>query len=87
MIVNRDPEAHHHRRKLLSRGFSQAALVEFEPRIIAKINTLFQQWSALASEKSSIDVYPWVHMLGFDTICTFHPLHVSTILHSDSLHR
>lgn len=57
----------------MSRGFSQSALVEFEPRIISKINTLLEQWSSLASEERAIDVYPWVHMLGFDTICKFEP--------------
>ena len=67
--MTRDPEAHHQRRKLMSRGFSQSALVEFEPRIITKINTLLAQWSSLASEERAIDVYPWVHMLGFDIIC------------------
>lgn len=73
MIIIRNPEAHHQRRKLLSRGFSQAALVEFEPTIISKINTLLQQWSKLASTNPIIDVYPWVHMFGFDSICTFIP--------------
>ncbi|KAJ5261202.1 hypothetical protein N7478_011797 [Penicillium angulare] len=68
LLSFRDPEAHHQRRKLLSRGFSQAALVEFEPNIISKINTLLDQWSTLTLENSVVDVYPWVHMLGFDTI-------------------
>ncbi|KAJ5116805.1 hypothetical protein N7456_001153 [Penicillium angulare] len=68
LLSFRDPEAHHQRRKLLSRGFSQAVLVEFEPNIISKIDTLLDQWSALTSETPVIDVYPWVHMLGFDTI-------------------
>lgn len=73
MIITwiRDTAAHHQRRKLLSRGFSQAALAEFEPVIHSKIHTLIQQLSKISSTVSVFDVYPWVHMLSFDIICIY----------------
>ncbi|KAL2850150.1 cytochrome P450 [Aspergillus pseudoustus] len=68
LLTFRDPHRHRQRRKLLSRGFSQAALVEFEPQIADKINLLLRHWGRLAQENNPIDVYPWAHMLGFDII-------------------
>ncbi|OQE24624.1 hypothetical protein PENSTE_c007G01022 [Penicillium steckii] len=68
LLSFRDKAAHHQRRKLLSRGFSQAALAEFEPVIHSKIHTLLQQLSKISSTVSVFDVYPWVHMLSFDII-------------------
>jgi benzoate 4-monooxygenase len=68
-ILLRDPHAHHQRRKLLSRGFSQAALVEFEPEVGAKIEDLLDQWLKVARKDKVVDIYPWAHMLGFDVIC------------------
>ncbi|KAL3490336.1 cytochrome P450 [Aspergillus germanicus] len=69
LLTFRDPHRHRQRRKLLSRGFSQAALVEFEPHITEKIDLLLNHWARLARETNKpIDVYPWAHMLGFDVI-------------------
>ncbi|KAL4804596.1 cytochrome P450 [Aspergillus unguis] len=68
LLTFRDPHRHRQRRKLLSRGFSQAALTEFEPHIAEKIDALFGHWVRLAKEKRPIDVYPWAHMMGFDII-------------------
>ncbi|KAL3458995.1 cytochrome P450 [Aspergillus heterothallicus] len=69
LLTFRDPHRHRQRRKLLSRGFSQAALVEFEPHITEKIGLLLDHWARLSKETDKpIDVYPWAHMLGFDII-------------------
>ncbi|KAK6386987.1 hypothetical protein LTS17_000252 [Exophiala oligosperma] len=64
----RDPEAHRQRRKLLSRGFSQASMFDFEPVLTTKIETLLRQWSTRTKDGSPIDVYPWCHWLGFDAV-------------------
>lgn len=70
IFTARDPQRHRQRRKLLSRGFSQAALLEFEPHIAEKIGLLHDHWVRLSKETDKpIDVYPWAHMLGFDVIC------------------
>ncbi|KAI8660037.1 hypothetical protein NCS56_01222300 [Fusarium sp. Ph1] len=63
----RDDEAHKSRRKLFSRGFSQSSMLDFEPHISSKIETMFNQWAALAPN-GPINVYPWCHWLGFDVI-------------------
>ncbi|KAJ5537848.1 hypothetical protein N7494_007327 [Penicillium frequentans] len=68
LLSFRDPAQHHQRRKLLSRGFSQATLTEFEPQIASKVSTLLDQWTKLSKQKDAIDVYPWAHMFGFDVI-------------------
>ncbi|PWY89842.1 cytochrome P450 [Aspergillus heteromorphus CBS 117.55] len=62
-----DVEAHRQRRKLFARGFSQAAMLDFEPIISAKIDTLLEQWKTM-SVNGPVDVYPWVHWLGFDVV-------------------
>lgn len=67
MMSFRDPEAHKHRRKLLSRGFSQAAMLDFEDTMSRKIKQLLDQWASRASS-GPIDVFPWVHWLGFDVV-------------------
>lgn len=67
MFSFRDPEAHKQRRKLLSRGFSQAAMLDFESNISAKIEEMLNQWSTL-SASGPVNVYPWVHWLGFDIV-------------------
>jgi len=65
----RNAEAHNQRRKLLARGFSQAAINQFEPNLISKIQTLLDQWERLSrSSEEPINVYPWAHWLGFDTV-------------------
>ncbi|ETN45556.1 uncharacterized protein HMPREF1541_09388 [Cyphellophora europaea CBS 101466] len=67
MMSFRDPEAHRQRRKLLSRGFSQAAMLDFEANISDKIETMLNQWAARCVD-GSIDIYPWSHWLGFDIV-------------------
>lgn len=62
----RNPEAHSKRRKLLSKGFSQAAMLEFEPKMSTKIQTVLDQWSKLAGE--TIDALAWSHWLAFDIV-------------------
>lgn len=42
---------------------------DFEPKVSSKISTLLEQWSKTTSDSSAVDIYPWVHMLGFDTVC------------------
>ncbi|KAL6788033.1 benzoate 4-monooxygenase [Trichoderma afarasin] len=64
-----DPEAHSQRRKLLSRGFSQTAMRDFEPKVASKIYTVLDQWAKIASTSdSAVDIFRWTHMLGFDTV-------------------
>lgn len=67
MMSFRDVEAHKQRRKLLSRGFSQVSMLDFESNISDKIQRMFDQWAELASQ-GPVDVYPWVHWLGFDIV-------------------
>ena len=67
MFSFRDPEAHKQRRKLLSRGFSQAAMLDFESNISTKIEEMLNQWSTL-SASGPVNVYPWAHWLGFDIV-------------------
>ena len=69
--LNSNPEAHKQRRKLLARGFAQSSLLEYEPNISNKIETLLNKWAALAKNEELINVYPWVYWLGFDTVCTY----------------
>ncbi len=64
----RDPEAHNQRRKLLSRGFAQASLLEFEPHIASKVKVLLDQFARFTAGGTPINVYPWAHMLTFDTV-------------------
>lgn len=68
MFAFRDPEAHKQRRKLLSRGFSQAAMLDFEENLTDKIHTLMSQWASRTKGGQAVDVYPWCHWLGFDTV-------------------
>lgn len=66
-LVN--PVAHRKRRKLLSRGFSQAAMLEFEPNLSDKIQTMLDHWAeASMNSDSPIDAYSWAHWLAFDTV-------------------
>lgn len=67
MMSFRDPEAHKQRRKLLSRGFSQAAMLDFEESMSTKIDDMLKQW-AVRSKDGPIDVFPWSHWLGFDIV-------------------
>lgn len=62
-------EAHKARRKLFSRGFSQATMNEFEPKISAKLEVLFDQLSRHAKEGKAVNVQPWVIWFSFDTVC------------------
>ncbi|KAH8897412.1 cytochrome P450 [Thozetella sp. PMI_491] len=68
LLSYRDPEAHRQRRKLLSRGFSQAAMNEFEPHIDTKIISMLDHWAERTTHGQVIDVYSWVHWLGFDIV-------------------
>lgn len=68
-ILDRNPEAHKQRRKLLSRGFSQSAMFEFEPQMDTKIAALLDQWTKLSASGQVLDFYPWAHWLGFDIVC------------------
>jgi benzoate 4-monooxygenase len=68
LFAFRDPEAHRQRRKMLSRGFSQAAMLDFEASLSTKIQTLLSQWASRTGDGSPIDIYPWCHWLGFDTV-------------------
>lgn len=65
LLSFRDNKAHRQRQKLLQRGFSQASLLEFEPAMASKIQILLDQF---AKATQPIDVLPWAHALGFDTI-------------------
>lgn len=67
MMSFRDVEAHKQRRKLLSRGFSQASMLDFESNISDKIQRMLDQWAARAAQ-GPVDVYPWAHWLGFDIV-------------------
>lgn len=67
MMSFRDVEAHKQRRKLLSRGFSQASMLDFENNMSKKIQTMLEQWATRAPE-GPVDVYPWAHWLGFDIV-------------------
>jgi benzoate 4-monooxygenase len=68
-FTHSNPEAHKERRKLLSRGFSQAAMLEFEPHIDTKIEATLKQWASRVIDDPVIEVYEWVHWLGFDIVC------------------
>lgn len=61
----RDPAAHKHRKKLLQRGFSQAAMLAFEPRVDAKIAAMLDHW---AEGEAAVNAVPWALWLGFDTV-------------------
>lgn len=65
LLSFRDNKAHRQRQKLLQRGFSQASLLEFESAMASKIQVLLDQF---ARAQQPIDVLPWAHALGFDTI-------------------
>ncbi|GKZ67145.1 hypothetical protein AnigIFM60653_004510 [Aspergillus niger] len=67
LIVPRDVQAHRQRRKLFARGYSQAAMLEFEPHISNKIDMVLKQWKARLVD-GPIDVYPWLHWLAFDVV-------------------
>lgn len=69
MMSFRDPEAHKKRRKLLSKGFSQAAMLGFEPKISSKIKVTFDQWAKRCRVSDQpIDAYAWSHWLSFDIV-------------------
>ncbi|KAF2095477.1 cytochrome P450 [Rhizodiscina lignyota] len=69
MIMSlRDQDAHKARRKMLSRGFSQAAMLDFESTIADKTQVLMDQWARLGADGKPVDVYPWCLWLGFDTV-------------------
>lgn len=69
MMSFRDPEAHRKRRKLLSKGFSQTAMLEFEPKISSKIRVTFDQWAERCRTSTGfIDAYAWSHWLSFDIV-------------------
>ena len=53
---------------MLGRGCSQAAMLDFEANLSTKINTLTSQWAKRTKDGSPIEMYPWSHCLGFDTV-------------------
>ncbi|KAL7653030.1 cytochrome P450 [Aspergillus phoenicis ATCC 13157] len=67
LFSTRDVQAHRQRRKLFARGYSQAAMLEFEPHISNKIDMVLKQWKARVVD-GPIDVYPWLHWLAFDVV-------------------
>ncbi|GLA83012.1 hypothetical protein AtubIFM56815_007203 [Aspergillus tubingensis] len=67
LFSTRDVQAHRQRRKLFARGYSQAAMLEFEPHISNKIDMVLKQWKARSTD-GPIDVYPWLHWLAFDVV-------------------
>ncbi|BCS06667.1 benzoate 4-monooxygenase [Aspergillus luchuensis IFO 4308] len=67
LFSTRDVQAHRQRRKLFARGYSQAAMLEFEPHISNKIDMVLKQWKARLAD-GAIDVYPWLHWLAFDVV-------------------
>lgn len=69
LMSYRNPEAHKERKKLLQRGFSQAAMVAFEPEIDVKIEAMMGHWSKKAQDEPVLDVYPWLLWLAFDVVC------------------
>ncbi|GME26776.1 benzoate 4-monooxygenase [Neofusicoccum parvum] len=66
----RDPDAHRARKRLLQRGFSQAAMLDFEPHMASKIRAMLDQWATRGAREPgrAIDVYPWALWLAFDTV-------------------
>ena len=74
LMSTQNPEAHRKRRKLLSRGFSQAAMLEFEPDMTTKIQAMFDHWARLTrrptdgAAPASINIYPWAHWVAFDIV-------------------
>jgi cytochrome P450 len=67
MFSFRNPEAHKQRRKMLARGFSQSAMLDFEAIMSVKIREMLDQWASRA-EEGALNVYPWAHWLGFDIV-------------------
>ncbi|OOF90885.1 hypothetical protein ASPCADRAFT_10335 [Aspergillus carbonarius ITEM 5010] len=67
LFSTRDVRAHRQRRKLFARGYSQAAMMEYEPNISNKIDILLKQWKARSAD-GPIDVYPWLHWFAFDVV-------------------
>lgn len=64
----RNPEAHKQRRKLLSRGYSQGTLLDFEQEISSKIQMMFDQFATEARHSPVVDVYKWAQLLSFDVV-------------------
>ncbi|KAK0638431.1 Cytochrome P450 monooxygenase FUS8 [Lasiodiplodia hormozganensis] len=64
----RDPDAHKQRKKLLQRGFSQAALLDFEPHISSKIGCMLDQWARRSAGGEPLNAVPWAHWIGFDIV-------------------
>jgi hypothetical protein len=42
---------------------------EFEPNIDTKITAMLDHWTTKTAYGNAIDVFSWVHWLGFDTVC------------------
>ncbi|OQV07837.1 hypothetical protein CLAIMM_12206 [Cladophialophora immunda] len=61
-------EAHKQRRRLVNRGFSQSAMLEFEPNIDTKITNMLGNWSRISKKGEAFDVFPWTHWFGFDVV-------------------
>ncbi|KAH6973920.1 cytochrome P450 [Ilyonectria destructans] len=64
----RNPKAHHQRRKLLSRGYSQSTLLGVEQGIATKIQTLLDTFAREAADTKPVDIYSWMHLLSFDIV-------------------
>ena len=62
----RNKNAHAGRRKLMSRNFGQSILTDFTPQLLQKTQTLVHKLDQLSDRP--VDVYPWLHRLGFEII-------------------
>lgn len=61
-IVNADKELHRFYRRILSRGFSEAALREQEPVLLGKIELLIQRLSDEAAKGVLPEMTEWFHV-------------------------
>jgi cytochrome P450 len=64
----RSREQHAGRRRLMSRNFAQAPLMELVPSLMAKAEALCHQLEKIGTQ-GSVDVYPWLYRLGLEYIC------------------
>ncbi|KIX01346.1 uncharacterized protein Z518_09071 [Rhinocladiella mackenziei CBS 650.93] len=62
----RNRDQHAARRKLMSRNFAQAPLMELAPDLMRKAQALCSKLEELGS--GTINVYPWLHRLGLEFI-------------------
>ena len=51
----------------MSRNFSSAALMEFAPQMVQKMQAMLEKLNELAGD--SIDMYHWLHRFGLEIVC------------------